>query len=251
MPKELNVAEAAMLVGMLKGSSMYNPVRHEERTTNRRNTVLDQMVKNFKISASEAQQLKDQHIKLDFAPTMDNHHDGVAPYFRQVVEQDVKAWCKSRGLNLYKDGLKIYTTIDTTMQQYAEESVAKAMYGKFRSVGSGRWAKHNQTLMRAVRETERYKTLKEEGLDEKAIMVNFNTKTKMKVFSWNNNREKDTTITPLDSIKYMKGFVQTGFMVMEISEPDEDGTELDDDTASQLFIVALAMITLLSRSIQA
>jgi penicillin-binding protein 1A len=217
MPKELNVAEAAMLVGMLKGSSMYNPVRHEERTTNRRNTVLDQMVKNFKISASEAQQLKDQHIKLDFAPTMDNHHDGVAPYFRQVVEQDVKAWCKSRGLNLYKDGLKIYTTIDTTMQQYAEESVAKAMYGKFRSVGSGRWAKHNQTLMRAVRETERYKTLKEEGLDEKAIMVNFNTKTKMKVFSWNNNREKDTTITPLDSIKYMKGFVQTGFMVMDPS----------------------------------
>jgi penicillin-binding protein 1A len=103
------------------------------------------------------------------------------------------------------------------MQQYAEESVAKAIYGKFRSVGSGRWAKHNQTLMRAVRETERYKTLKEEGLDEKAIMVNFNTKTKMKVFSWNNNREKDTTITPLDSIKYMKGFVQTGFMVMDPS----------------------------------
>jgi penicillin-binding protein 1A len=214
-PKDLNTEEAALLVGMLKGSSMYNPIRHEDRAFNRRNTVLDQMVKNFKISAEEAQHLKDQPIKLDFSPTMDSQHEGVAPYFRQVVEQDVKAWCKTKGLNLYKDGLKIYTTIDTLMQHYADESVIQVMQGRYRPVGEKRWANHNKTLMRAVRESERYKMMKSEGIDEKAILDNFNVKTKMKVFSWNAKREKDTTMTPMDSIKYMKSFVQTGFMVMD------------------------------------
>jgi len=214
-PKNLKVEEAALLVGMLKGSSMYNPVRHTERATARRNTVLDQMVKNRKLSAAEAQTLKDQPIKLDFSPTMDSHHEGLAPYFRQVVEQDVKAWCKKKGLNLYKDGLKIYTTVDTLMQVYAEQSVETVLKGRFRSVGAKRWADHNKTLMRAVRETERYRFLKDEGMDEKAIMENFKQPTPMKVFAWNAAREKDTTMTPLDSIKYMKGFVQTGFMVMD------------------------------------
>lgn len=216
-PRDLNVEEAALLVGMLKGSSMYNPIRHEERAINRRNTVLDQMVKNQKISASEAQRLKDLPIKLDFNPTMDSHHEGVAPYFRQVVEQDVKAWCKTQGLNLYKDGLKIYTTIDTLMQSYAEQAMTKVLYGRYKSVSASRWANHNKTLMRAVRETERYKNMQKDGFDEKAIMANFNTKTKMKVFAWNAKREKDTTLTPLDSIKYMKSFIQTGFLVMDPS----------------------------------
>jgi penicillin-binding protein 1A len=132
-----------------------------------------------------------------------------------VVEQDVKAWCKTKGLNLYKDGLKIYTTIDTLMQHYADESVIQVMQGRYRPVGEKRWANHNKTLMRAVRESERYKMMKSEGIDEKAILDNFNVKTKMKVFSWNAKREKDTTMTPMDSIKYMKSFVQTGFMVMD------------------------------------
>jgi Membrane carboxypeptidase/penicillin-binding protein len=215
LPIDLSVEESALLIGMLKGTSMYNPVKHPDRAIARRNTVLDQMVKNFKLPASEAQRLKDLPITLDFSPMYDTHHDGVAPYFRQVVEQEVKAWCKSRDLNLYKDGLRIYTTIDTTMQRYAEEAVEKIMYGKFRSASAAKWQKFNITLMRSVKASERYKALKEEGLSDEEIMKNFNTKTKMKVFSWNNKREKDTTITPLDSIKYMKGFVQTGFMAMD------------------------------------
>lgn len=214
-PRDLKVEEAALLVGMLKGSSMYNPVRHKQRATDRRNTVLDQMVKNGKISAADAQRLKEQPIRLDFHPTTDSHHEGMAPYFRQVVEQDVKAWCKKKGLNLYKDGLKIYTTLDTTMQHYADEAVQTVLKGRFRAVSGRRWDDHKKTLMRAVRESERYKAMKAEGKNEEEILANFGEKTPMKVFAWNAAREKDTVMTPMDSIKYMKGFVQTGFMVMD------------------------------------
>lgn len=215
LPKDLKTEEAAMLIGMLKGSSQFNPVRHEDETRNRRNVVLDQMVKNLKLSAGEAQELKALPLTLDFSPMSDDHHTGIAPYFRQVVEQDVKAWCKTKGLNLYKDGLKIYTTLDTTMQSLAEQAVEKNMYGKYRSASKGNWDKHKKTLMRAIKESERYKNLKADGKSEEEIMKDFNTKTHMKVFAWNNKREKDTTISPIDSIKYMKGFVQTGFMVMD------------------------------------
>lgn len=215
LPKDLNIEESALLIGMLKGSSLYNPVKHPERAIERRNTVIDQMVKNFKISPSEAQNIKEHPIHLDFSPTSSSQHEGIAPYFRQVVEQDMKAWCKKNGHNLYKDGLKIYTSLDTTMQQYAEEAVIKQMYGKTKFASASKWAQHPKTLMRAVRESERYKGLKAEGMSEADILQNFNTKTSMKVFAWNANREKDTTLSPMDSIKYMKGFVQTGFMVMD------------------------------------
>lgn len=218
LPKDLSINESALLIGMLKGSSMFNPVKEttKERARNRRNTVLDQMVKNYKLSSSEAEQLKREPIKLDFSPTSDSQHEGVAPYFRQVVEQDVKAWCKKKGLNIYKDGLKIYTSIDPVMQQYAEEAVEEQMKGKTRFANARNWSKHMPTLMRAVHESERYKAMKEEEVDEKEIIASFDVKTKMKVFTWNNAaHEKDTSMTPMDSIKYMKGFVQTGFMAMD------------------------------------
>jgi penicillin-binding protein 1A len=217
MPKKLDIEEAALLIGMLKGSSRYNPTKESKQqlVLDRRNTVLDQMVKNLKISAAEAQVLKEKPIALDFSPMSDTHHEGVAPYFRQVVEQEVKTWCKKKGYNIYKDGLKIYTTIDTTMQAYADNAVQKQMYGKTRFASNRTWDKHKVTLMRAMKETDRYRELKKEGKSEDEILKVFNTKTKMKVFAWNSRREKDTTITPMDSIKYMKGFVQTGFMVMD------------------------------------
>lgn len=215
LPIDLKTEEAAMLIGMLKGSSLYNPIRHELRTWERRNIVLDQMVKNGKLDAGDAQQLKDLGIKLNFTPLEDDHHTGIAPYFRQVVEQDAKAWCKTNGYNLYKDGLKIYTSLDTTMQALAEESVMENMEGKYRSASKALWDEHKKTLQRAIKESERYKFMKAEGYAESAITQSFNTKTKMKVFSWNAKREKDTVLTPIDSIKYMKGFVQTGFVVMD------------------------------------
>ncbi|KXK43908.1 MAG: peptidoglycan glycosyltransferase [Bacteroidetes bacterium OLB11] len=214
-PANLSVEESALLIGMLKGSSLYNPVKYPDRAKDRRNTVIDQMVKNFKLSASEGQQLKQNPIVLDFSPMSDSHHSGVAPYFRQVVEQDMKVWCKKNGYNLYKDGLKIYTSLDTTMQQYAEEAVAKQMYGKTRFATQAKWKVHPKTLNRAIKESDRYKSMKMAEIGEDEILKTFEIPTKMKVFAWNATREKDTTMTPIDSIKYMKGFVQTGFMVMD------------------------------------
>jgi penicillin-binding protein 1A len=215
LPIDLTVDEAAMLVGMLKGSSKYNPLRRPEITTQRRNVVLDQMVKNFKLGLSDAERLKRLPIRLTFTPVEDTHHTGLAPYFRQTVEQDVKAWCKTKGLNIYRDGLKIYTTIDSTMQRYAEQAVEKNSWGKARRPSQRMWDKHKSTLVRAMKESDRYQTMKTNGKNDAEIEANFNTKTKMKVFAWNNKQEKDTTITPMDSIKYMKGFVQSGFMVMD------------------------------------
>jgi penicillin-binding protein 1A len=173
------------------------------------------MVKNRKLSAAEAERLKQEPIRLDFSPTADSQHEGIAPYFRQVVEQDVKAWCKQHGLNIYKDGLKIYTTVNPTMQQYAEEAVTEQMFGKARFGNIRHWSSHKQTLKRAIRESERYANLKLEGLEESEIIEQFSVPVPMKVFAWNAKREKDTVLSPLDSIKYMRAFVQTGFMAMD------------------------------------
>jgi penicillin-binding protein 1A len=215
LPKDLAVEEAAVLVGMLKATTTYNPLRHPKESKARRNVVLDQMVKNFKLTSSQAEQLKPLPIKTDYIPIEETQHEGMAPYFRQVVEQDVKAWCKKKKLNIYADGLKIYTSIDPIMQEYAERAVEKHMYGKTRFANSYLWKKHQKTLMNAMRSSQRFRDMKAEGLSDMQIMTSFNSKTKMKVFSWNAKREKDTTITPMDSIKYMKGFMQTGFLCMD------------------------------------
>lgn len=217
LPKDLTVPESALLIGMLKGSSLYNPVKEKSRarTLDRRNTVLNQMVINHKISASEAAEYKSEPIKLDFKPTTESQHDGLAPYFRQVVEQDVKAWCKQKGLNIYKDGLRIYTTVDPTMQKYAEEAVDEQMRGKTRFANARNWNNHKKSLQRLMKDCKRYRLLKDDNRSESEITEIFNIKVPMKVFAWNANREKDTVLSPLDSIKYMRGFVHTGFMAMD------------------------------------
>ncbi len=214
-PKDLELKEAAVLVGMLKANTLYDPIRNPEKSKTRRNVVFDQMVKNNKLSSSKAAELQNEPLGVNYQPQTEMQHEGVAPYFRQVVEQDVKRWCKTKGLNIYKDGLKIYTTLDTTMQKYAEEAVASNMAGKTRFANNYKWKKHPTLLKRIIKETDRYRNLKAEGKSESEIEKNFETKTKMKVFSWNSHREKDTTITPLDSIKYMRAFVKTGFMAMD------------------------------------
>ncbi len=214
-PIDLETQEAAVLVGMLKANTLYNPIRNPEKSKNRRNTVLFQMRKNGKLSDAEYNLLKVLDIETHFTPATEKKHDGLAPYFRQVVELEVKEWCKQRGLNVYKDGLKIYTTIDPKMQQYAEDAVQKNMYNKTRFGNNYRWKDHQSTLKNIIKGTERYRNLKNEGFTEKEIEENFNTKTKMTVFAWNAQREKDTTITPLDSIKYMRAHVQTGFVAMD------------------------------------
>lgn len=216
-PIDLETQEAAVLIGMLKGNTLYNPIRNPETSLGRRNIVLGQMKKNNKITAAEYNSLVATKLVTDFKKASDQKHEGLAPYFRQVVELRVKDWCKKHNMNVYKDGLKIYTTIDPKMQKYAEEAVAKKMYRKTRYGNNWKWRKHKQTLKRLIKNSDRYKALKKENYTEKMIEENFNTKVKMKVFAWNKSREKDTTITPLDSIKYMRAQVQTGFAAMDPS----------------------------------
>lgn len=217
LPKDLSVSESALLIGMLKGSSLYNPVkeRSRERARLRRNTVFDQMVKNHKLLAADVEKLKAEPIKLDFHPTSESQHDGLAPYFRQVVEQDVRAWCKKRNLNIYKDGLKIYTTIDPTMQQYAEDAVAEQMQDRAKFSNMKNWKDHQQTLMRVVKDSKRFRNCLAEDMDEQDILRTFRQRIPMKVFCWNKKREKDTVLSPMDSIKYMRAFVHAGFMAMD------------------------------------
>lgn len=214
-PKDLTVDEAAVLIGMLKANTLYNPKRNPERSKQRRNTVLDQMVRNNKLSSSEAEALKKKDIVLKFRPAELDKHEGLAPYFRQVVEVDMQKWCRKRGYNLYRDGLRIYTSIDPKMQEYAEAAVMKNMWNKTRTVNNYRWKKYKTTMNRLIKNSERYQQMKAEGFSEDEIMQAFNKKIKMKVFAWNDQREKEVVMTPLDSIIYMRAFVQTGFAVMD------------------------------------
>lgn len=225
MPDKLTLDEAAVLIGSLKGNSIYNPRTHEEKSLLRRNTVLDQMVKEGKLTDGEAESFKKKPIKLDYHKI--DYHDGVAPYFRQVVEAEVKKICKdlkkSNGENydIYKDGLRIYTTIDPKMQLYAEQSVEQHMKDlqKIFVAQPGYkdgsiWKKHKDVLIRAMKNTERYEALKEDGKSDEEIEKVFNTPVPMKVFAWNAKHVKDTVMSPMDSIRYMRMFLQCGFMAM-------------------------------------
>jgi penicillin-binding protein 1A len=228
-PDKLTVDEAAVLVGMLKGNTLYNPRRNPERATERRNTVMDKMVENQFLSPADAADLKQKTLVLNYKK-LDNH-EGPAPYFRQVVELEVKKWCKQHEkdngdkYDIYKDGLKIYTTIDPRMQRYAEEAVAQHMqdlqsaFAAQPQIKNGTiWlkGKPKEALKSMVQRSERYLTLKDAGMSEEEIMKNFNTPTRLKVFTWaTKDHTVDTTMSPLDSLKYMRAFLQAGFMAMD------------------------------------
>jgi penicillin-binding protein 1A len=217
LPDSLKIEEAAVLVGMLKATSKYNPRTHPAESKERRNVVMKKMVDNGKLSNDVYNRLKDLPVTIDFTK-VDGNEEMPAPYFRQVVEQDVKEWCKKKGYNLYKDGLKIYTTLDTTLQKYAEQAVESHAPFLSRGRGTWRWSKanHAQTLENIMKQTPRYAYLKEEGKKHEAIMEELKKPVKMKMFTWNNQkREKDTTLSPIDSVKIMRAYVQTGFMAME------------------------------------
>ncbi|MBI2730511.1 MAG: transglycosylase domain-containing protein [Sphingobacteriales bacterium] len=225
-PDRLAVEEAAVLVGMLKGNTLYNPLRNPERAFNRRNTVLDQMVKANKITSPEADRLKAKPIVLNYRKLDEN--TGLAPYFRDVLRDEMKKWCAAnkkrndKPYNLYMDGLKIYTTINPRMQMYAEEAVARQVsalqqsYSQRADIKNGTaWKGRESILERAMKESDRYDHLKEDGLSEEEIKNNFKTPVKMKVFAWNAKREKDTIMSPMDSIKYHRSMIQSSFMAMD------------------------------------
>ena len=225
-PDRLLIEEAALLIGMLKGNTLYNPVRNPKAALDRRNVVIGQMEVNGKISAEEAKTLKASPIQLNYRKMDEN--TGYAPYFREILKEEIKEALKDltrpdgEPYSIYNDGLKIYTTINVQMQQYAEEAMAQHMamlqknVNNRASVKSGKiWLGKESILERAMKESNRWRNLEEEGLSEEEIRASFNEKTSMRIFAWNAKREKDTIMTPLDSIKYHRQMEQASFMAMD------------------------------------
>lgn len=260
-PRDLSIEEAATLIGMCKNPSLYNPRRFNERSRGRRNTVLDQMRKAGYLTQTECDSLQALPLVIKFQPV--DHKDGLATYFREYLRKIMTAkepkksdyrgwqmqqfyedsiswknnplfgWCaknkKKDGshYNIYNDGLKIYTTINSRMQQYAEEAVyehvAKYLQPRFFKEKAGRKTAPytrelstedvNKILERSVRQSDRYREMKAAGCSEAEIQKAFNTKHEMSVFSWDG--DKDTIMTPLDSIRYYKHFLRAGFMSMD------------------------------------
>lgn len=225
-PDRLNPEEAALLVGLLKGNYLYNPRVNPKLALERRNVVLSQMEKNNFLTAAQTSRLKALPIKLNYRKLDEN--TGYAPYFREIlkteVENALKGLTKSDGepYNVYDDGLKIYTTINPKMQQYAEEAVAQQMpllqkaLNNQRNIKTGSvWKGHQNVLDAAMKNSDRWKNLKEDGLTDAEIKKTFSQKVHMKIFAWNAKRETDTTMTPMDSIKYHRQMMQTAFMVTD------------------------------------
>lgn len=260
-PKDLKIEEAATLVGMCKNPSYYNPVRFNERSRERRNVVLDQMRKAGHLTQAESDSLKALPLVLKYRKV--DHKEGLATYFREYLRSIMTAkkpyksdyrgwqmqkfyedsiaweknplygWCnknfKKNGdpYNVYIDGLKIYTTIDSRMQRYAEEAVKEHVINYlqpefFRTKKGRKTAPYTNQLSeeevriilkRAMKQSARYQIMKEEGCSEKEIEKAFNTKYEMTVFSYNGSI--DTVMTPMDSIRYYKHFLRTGFMSMD------------------------------------
>ncbi|WP_425636345.1 penicillin-binding protein 1A [Algoriphagus yeomjeoni] len=228
-PSDLAVQESAVLVGLFKAPSYYSPVYNPENSLRRRNTVLSQMRKNDALTDSEYDSLSKLPIELNYSVA--NQNKGLATYFREIVKADLIKWTKENlksdgtAYDLYGDGLRIYATIDSRMQQYAEDAVADHMatlQAKFYKEMGNRdpWIDENHRVIPnfiedAVRRTEAYRLLKVRyGNDTDSINLKLNEKKKMKVFSWEKG-EIDTLMSSMDSMRYYKKFLQTGFMSMD------------------------------------
>lgn len=221
-PAELKVEEAAVLIGMLKATSLYNPRLNPENSKERRNVVLKQMVKYGKLDQGTYESIREKNVKLDYK-RVDN--EGPAIYFRDQLAEFMKDWCKKNGHNLYRSGLRIYTTLDSRMQKYAENAVEQHMadlqkqfyqtWGKdapWRKISD--WTVIPDFIENALRRTERYQSLKEKfNGDDKAAMAELKKPIRMTIFTWKG--EKDTTMSPYDSMKYIKKFLHAGFVAVE------------------------------------
>ncbi|MBI5914066.1 MAG: transglycosylase domain-containing protein [Bacteroidetes bacterium] len=226
-PYEIKIEEAAVLIGMLKANTAYNPVRNRERAKERRNVVFGQMVKYGHLTQAEADSLS----KLPVIPKyyMESHDEGPATYFRETLRLELQEELKKyshpdgRPYNLYTDGLKIHTTINSKMQQYAEEAVQEQMAALQKSFinhfkgyqGAIPWGS-DELLEQQKKLTERYQHLKEAGLSEAEIDSNFLTPVPMTVFSWETEtQDKDTLMAPIDSLRYYLSVLNTGLLAAE------------------------------------
>lgn len=258
-PDSLNVEQSAMLVGMLKNSVAYNPLRNEESALKRRNVVISQMERYGYISRSLADSVSQLPMGLDLRE--DSHNTGPATYFREYIRSTMNSrepqrdrffsddaynealwrwqndplygWCykntKPDGspYNIYRDGLRIYTTLNSKMQTYAEEALVEHLSKNLQPVFDKRAKSYrnppysndltttqvNQIMARSVRQSDRYQSMRRAGVPEDSITLAFNTPVPMKLFSWKG--ETDTVMTPLDSIRYYKFFVRSSFMAMD------------------------------------
>ncbi len=225
-PSQLNVPESAMLVGLLKAPTRYSPVLNPKAAVNRRQTVLEQMAKYGFITEGQLATYKSQPIELRYGVVQ--NVGGIAPYFRVEAQKYLERWAAENGRDLYKDGLRIYTTIDSKMQAYAEEAVDEHMR-KFQKIFYDHWKGRNPWvdvwnqeipgyIEREARKSHRYKTLKEVyGDDHQRILREMDKPVPMRVYYMHgeNVGEKDTIMSPMDSIRYYKHFLQVGFMAME------------------------------------
>lgn len=258
-PDSLNLEQSAMLVGMLKNSVAYNPLRNGDAALKRRNVVLGQMERYGYISREVADSVKNLPITLDLRE--DSHNSGLATYFREYLrttmikyepernmfysddqyedavwkwEHDpLYGWCRKNkkpdgsNYNLYRDGLRIYTTINSKMQQYAEEAIVEHLSKNLQPVFNKRAVTYRnppysndinssqarQLIERSVRQSDRYRSMKSAGIPDDSITLAFNTPIPMKIFAWTG--ERDTVMTPLDSVKYYKFFVRSSFLAMD------------------------------------
>jgi penicillin-binding protein 1A len=228
----LEIQQAAMLIGMAKNPSLFNPVKKADTTLHRRNVVMKQMVVNGFLTQQKYDSLKKLPLGVIFHP--EDHNDGLAPYFREYLrEYFLKEWCSkhinpetNKPYNIYRDGLKIFTTIDSRMQQYAEEAVTEHMTDlqklfskecKTKKNAPFAWNVNKEQIenimMSSMRRSDRYRSLKKAGFSKEQILAEFKKPVQMTVYSLRG--DIDTTMTPWDSIRYYKSFLHTGFISIE------------------------------------
>lgn len=228
-PNDLTVDQASTLVGMLKGTTLYNPLRNPENAKKRRNVVLMQMVKNGHLTQAEYDELSKKPVGAK-RYNVDSNNEGAATYFREHLRTDVMPKIlkdlkneNGKPYNLYTDGLKIYTTLDSKMQRFAEESVQKHMQGLQKQFDQ-HWKNYKEEkpwgddkwIDRQIENSQRWETLKEAGMSDADARANFETPTKMTIYTWKNGgSEMDTTMTPLDSVRYYFCMLNCGFMALD------------------------------------
>jgi len=230
-PQTLSIEESATLVGMLKNSSLYNPIRRPERVKERRNIVFQQMVRNELITQKEKDSLSQLPITINYTP--ESHREGLATYFRAYLKEFMDDWIaenpKPDGSkhSLYRDGLRIFTTIDSRMQAMGEAAVDAHMKNLQQEFFRQNTKRANPTapfldlregeidtlMERTAYRTERWRKMKLAGIEESEILASFYEKVPMRIFSWKG--ERDTVMTPMDSIRYYKHFLRASLMSME------------------------------------
>ncbi|MDD2304694.1 MAG: transglycosylase domain-containing protein [Prolixibacteraceae bacterium] len=221
-PSKLKVPEAATLVGMLKANNSYNPRKNPERSLDRRNVVIDQMLKYNYISVGEAKLYKAEPLNLTY--NLITYNEGPAPYLMEKIRPFLQDWCDNHmkedetPYNLFTDGLKIRTTIDFDMQLAAENAVSDQMK-KLQAVFDAAWGKKNpwgndkSVVTRAMKRSNRYRSLKKAGVPDDQVKTIFNTPTSVSLFTWDGKKQAE--MTPMDSIQYYLKIINTGFMAMD------------------------------------